>query len=177
MKHEDKHLVKCKICDKDIALGKMGEAALRSHEKSDSHRKFWESDASQVSMDKFTVPPLPTPSSTTKTTNPSISGLEKFVSKTDVLKAEVMWTIQTVVNHNSYKSNKTVGALFKAMFPDSKIAEKFTCGERKTAYFTVFGIAEYLRSLIISDIKGYFVILFDESLNKKNPSPANGFSC
>ena len=59
MKHEDKHLVKCKICDKDIALGKMGEAALRSHEKSDSHRKFSESDASQVSMDKFIVPPHP----------------------------------------------------------------------------------------------------------------------
>ena len=54
MKHEDKHLVKCKICDKDIALEKMGEAALRLHEKCDSHRKFSESDASQVSMDKFT---------------------------------------------------------------------------------------------------------------------------
>ena len=132
MKLEDKHLVKCKICDKDIALGKMGETALRSHEKSDSHRKFSESDASQVSMDTFTVPPPPPPSSTTKTTNPSTSSLEKFVSKTDVLKAEVMWTIQTVVNHNSYKSNETVGPLFKAMFPDSKIAEKFICGERKT---------------------------------------------
>ena len=95
----------------------MGEAALRSHEKSDSRRQFSESDASQVSMDKFTVPPPP--SSTTKTKNPSTSGLEKFVSKTDVLKAEVMWTIQTVVNHNSYKSNETVGLLFKAIFPDS----------------------------------------------------------
>ena len=30
-----------------------------------------------------------------------------------------MWTIQTVVNHNSYKSNETVGPLFKAMFPDT----------------------------------------------------------
>ena len=129
----------------------MGEAALRSNEKSDSHRKFSESDASQVSMDKFTVPPPPPPSSTTKTTNPSTSGLEKFVSKRDVFKAEV--TIQTVVNHNSYKSNETVGLLFKAMFPDSKIADKFSCGERKTAYFTVFGIAEYLRSLIISELK------------------------
>ena len=175
MKHKDKHLVKCKIFDKDIALGKMGEAALPWHEKSDSHRKFSESDASQVSMDKFIVPPPPPPSSTTKTTNPSTSGLEKFVSKTDVLKAEVMWTIQTVVNHNSYKSNETVGPLFKAMFPDSKIAEKFTCGERKTAYFTVFGIAEYLRSLIISDIKGYFVILFDESLNKKSQAKQMDF--
>ena len=51
--------------------------------------------------------------------NPSTSGLKKFVSKTDVLKAEVMWTIQTIVNHNSYKSNETVGPLFKAIFPDS----------------------------------------------------------
>ena len=86
-----------------------------------------------------------------------------------------MWTIQTVVNHNSYKSNETVGPLFKAMAPDSKIAEKFTCGECKTAYFNVFGIAEYLRSLIISDIKGYVVILFDESLNKKSQAKQMDF--
>ena len=150
MKHEDKHLVKCKICNKDIALGKMGEAALQSHEKSDSHRKFSESDASQVSMDKFTDPHPSPPSSTTKTTNPSTSGLEKFVSKTDVLKADVKWTIQTVVNHNSYKSNETVGPLFKAMFPDSKIAEKFTCGERKTAYFTVLYFRMALNLLCMS---------------------------
>ena len=101
-------------------------------------------------MDKFTDPHPSPPSSTTKTTNPSTSGLEKFVSKTDVLKAEVKWTIQTAVNHNSYKSNETVGPLFKAMFPDSKIAEKFTCGERKTAYFTVLYFRMALNLLCMS---------------------------
>ena len=39
----------------------------------------------------------------------------------------------------------------------------------------MFGIAEYLRSLIISDIKGYFVILFDESLNKKSQAKQMDF--
>ena len=107
-------MAKCKQCDKDIALGKMGEAALKSHEKSESHRKLSGASQLQVSMDTLTIPPPPpSASSNTKTTNPSTSGLDKFISKTDVLKAEVMWTIQTVVNHNSYKSNETSNRAFK----------------------------------------------------------------
>ena len=40
-------------------------------------------------------------------------------------------------------------------------------GERKTAYLAVFGIAEHFKKMLISDVKGPFVILFDESMNKK----------
>ena len=54
------------------------------------------------------------------------------------------------------------------MFPDSQIASKFTCGERKTAYLCVFGIAPYFIDLMKSEINGPYVVLFDESLNKKH---------
>ena len=53
------------------------------------------------------------------------------------------------------------------MFPDSQIAANFTCGERKTSYLCVFGIAEYFQKLLTSEIKGPYTIMFDESLNKK----------
>jgi len=33
--------------------------------------------------------------------------------------------------------NENVKVLFKAMFPDSQIAAKISCGERKTAYLCV----------------------------------------
>ena len=58
------------------------------------------------------------------------------------------------------------------MFPDSNIAGKFQCGERKPAYLAVYGDAEHLKSLLLLDITGFFVVLFDESLNK-----TNGFAC
>lgn len=56
------------------------------------------------------------------------------------------------------------------MFPDSQIAAKFTCGSRKTSYLCVFGLAEYLKEMLMKAVKGYFTILFDESLNKKSQS-------
>ena len=78
-----------------------------------------------------------------------------------------MWTLQTAFNHNSYKSNETVGIFLKTIFPDSQIDDRFQYGKKKTAYFSVCGIAEYLKSLIINDIRNFFNILFDESLKKK----------
>ena len=52
------------------------------------------------------------------------------------------------------------------MFPDSKIVDKFACGERKTSYMCCFGIAEHIKNTLIQEINSYFVIMFDESLNK-----------
>ena len=57
--------------------------------------------------------------------------------------------------------------LFSAMFPDSEIAKQFACGGQKAAYITVFGLAEHFKKLLKESVKGPFVVLFDESLNKK----------
>ena len=67
---------------------------------------------------------------------------------------------------NSNKSNENVGKVLKAMFPDSGIAAKFTCGG-KTPYMSVFGLAEHFIGLLKKEVSGYFAILFDENLNKK----------
>jgi len=53
------------------------------------------------------------------------------------------------------------------MFPDSSIAAKVTCGEKKTSYMCVFGLAEHFSRLLKDDVISCFSVLFDESLNKK----------
>lgn len=53
------------------------------------------------------------------------------------------------------------------MFPDSQIGAKFTCASRKTSYLCVVGLAEHFKEMLRKVVKGYFMILFDESLNKK----------
>lgn len=65
------------------------------------------------------------------------------------------------------------GSLFRRMFPDSNIASNFKCGETKSSYLTVFGIAPYFKSLVMERIKSAqngYVLLFDESLNQKTQS-------
>ena len=54
------------------------------------------------------------------------------------------------------------------MFPDSVIASKFSCGEKKTAYLCTFGLAKHFKELLMDEVKGAFTILFDESLNSKS---------
>lgn len=72
-------------------------------------------------------------------------------------------------SYYSYKSCEDVGDIFKAMFPDSDIAKQFTCGERKVAYLTTFGIAPHFSSLMKAKAKkeSGFVLLFDENLNRE----------
>ena len=60
------------------------------------------------------------------------------------------------------------GENFPAMFPDSAIASKFACGEKKTAYLCAFGLAKHFKELLMDEVKGAFTILFDESLNTKS---------
>ena len=58
------------------------------------------------------------------------------------------------------------------MFPDSEIAGRFACSERKMAYLCTFGIAPYFKSLLTVQVRreARFVLLFDESMNKTTKS-------
>ena len=120
-------------------------------------------EGSQQQAGRLNIPPPPdeiaTPASQQSTRG--------FLNKDDVLKAETLWTLKLVANHYSFNSSADMAKLFSAMFPDSEIAKQFTCGERKAAYITVFGLAEHFKKLLKESVKGPFVVLFDESLNKK----------
>lgn len=56
--------------------------------------------------------------------------------------------MKVVNSHYSFRSCADNSALFVAMFPDSNIAKDNKCGERKTAYLAIFGIAPHFLSLI-----------------------------
>ena len=84
-----------------------------------------------------------------------------------MLKAEKLQTLKPITSHYSLNSSKDTSQLFSAMFPDSQIARQFVCGERKAAYCCLFGLAEHFKKLLQDSVSGPFVVLFDESLNKK----------
>jgi len=85
-----------------------------------------------------------------------------------VTKAEVLWALRIVTKHQSYRSCDELKDIFQCMFPDSKIAQKFTLGAAKVAYMIVYGLAPYFRTALIDTVsKCYvFVVCFDEALNK-----------
>ncbi len=89
-------------------------------------------------------------------------------SRNETLTAEVLWALKVANSHYSYKSCEDTGQLFQSMFPDSKIAASFACGERKCSYLCTFGLAPYFKKLTLADVskQSVYVMLFDESLNR-----------
>ena len=94
--------------------------------------------------------------------------LTSFVASTDCLTAEVLWVMNSICCHYSYKSQEATSQLFSRIFPDSAIARKFSCGECKTAYLACFGLAPFIESSLCDSVKSVnqYVLMFDESLNK-----------
>ena len=91
-----------------------------------------------------------------------LTDVTSYVSRQDILRAEILWTMKLCASHYSYKSSDDASRLFAAMFPDSAISTKFTCGERKSNYLMCHGLAPYFKELREQDA---FVLLFDESYN------------
>ena len=77
--------------------------------------------------------------------------------------------LNIVDSHYSFNSSANSSDLYKCMFPDSQIAESFTCGIDKCQYLPKFGIAPYFANVLSKKVKSVhtdYVLLYDESHNK-----------
>lgn len=88
--------------------------------------------------------------------------------KSDTIKAEIMWCLETVMSHKSLRVAEKDITVMRRMFSDSQIAAKIQLGRDKISYMIMFGIAPYYRSELEETLQktSFVVIGFDESLNK-----------
>eukprot|EP00731_Ephydatia_muelleri_P009822 Em0005g408a len=90
--------------------------------------------------------------------------------------------IEAIKSHESNAKHRGLAAVAFAAAPirsflqpstfssalDSEVAKNFSCSESKARYMATFGLAPYLLELLMDKVKDdCFVLLFDESLNKK----------
>lgn len=159
------HRAKCKPCAKTFDIAAMGESALKSHVKSSKHDGNVKAAVSST-MKNFLVPsqseqPVdPTPSQS--------ADLDSVCKKHElVTDAEILWALKVTTSHYSYNSCSQTNDLFRRMFPDSEVAQAFSCGEQKTKYVVCHGLRPFFLSSLQReiDLRNYYVVLFDESLN------------
>ena len=86
---------------------------------------------SSPSSENLTVPPPPREPPRNQ---PSSSQISSYFSKEDVLSAEILWAIKTLVAHYSSNSSAGTDKLFAKVFLDSQIAKQFQCGKTKCSY-------------------------------------------
>ncbi|GBN16550.1 hypothetical protein AVEN_227752-1 [Araneus ventricosus] len=111
------------------------------------------------------ITPTPKESSTDLARDNTIT---PFIESTQCLDAELKWSLKCIESYYSYNSCKDISNLFREMFPDSKIAEKFSCGPTKCSYLISFGIAPYIKGVLFKCLGelNVYSLMFDEALNK-----------
>ena len=185
-------MAKCNVCKCTIEVSSMGKSALDSHMKSKKHEdrvnvstksntlltawvqqnEMSRAKASSASTDQQPSTSLSqqsyTPQQSSSTIIPESSTMQSYISKDDVSRAEILWTLNMITNHYSFNSSKHSSMLFQTMFPDSDIAKKIACGATKIKYLSVFGLAPYYEQKLLTtlDEVPYYSISFDESFNR-----------
>ena len=122
-------------------------------------------------------PPTETPSAETPSTSTGGATITKCIARGDVVNAEVLWAVKTVLSYFSANSSSSAGDLFRKMFPESQIAQRFNCGKTKCTYLITHRFAPYFHNnllLILREGDVKYVISFDESLEQSSTAGADG---
>ena len=174
----DNTKARCKFCRRTFSLSNMGEPSQKSHAQGKKHQSIIQRSEKNPSVKDFLEKKDVAEASTSEESGPSTlvmsssveqksSFVTKFALTKEHHKAEIIWALKSVMSHFSYNSAHDITDIFKAMFPDSSIAQHMSCGPTKLSYLISFGIAPYFRDLLLADLKqtSCFVVSFDESFN------------
>ena len=189
----DRHKAMCVLCDRSFELGNMGRKALQSHANGVKH-KVLESTRGKIQSEHEPISHHWARVTEGCTESSTLSGgmeyaasssdqcpsslsvpqsekktIDSFLAKDATLEAEILWAITTVMEHYSANSCENTNHLFPRMFPDSKIAQKFSCGKTKCGYLIKFGLAPYFHKQVVSAVSQpeiLYSVSFDESFNK-----------
>lgn len=94
--------------------------------------------------------------------------IETFLLPQAVTEAEILWCLATVSNHVSKRGAASLAKGFPRLFWDSEIAKKCALSRSKISYCLTFGLSPYFADELRKSVSdaSFFVVLFDESLNK-----------
>jgi hypothetical protein len=157
----------CTLCRTgDLDCSNKGWKAVEQHMQKEKHNKNL-NILKNNSKFGFSM----TSTSTSSTNIIQLVELDKSLPFDDqVTKAEILWALKSVQQGFSYKNSDETGKLFRSMFPDSKLAEKFSIQHSKMSYIISHGLGPYFHDRLIEDIKNCqrFVLCFDEQTNNQN---------
>lgn len=94
--------------------------------------------------------------------------MKRYLLRENVTRAEIIWALETISSHSSFRTASSEAALFRLMFPDSEIASKIQLSRTKVSYLITYGIAPYFSNDLFHLLKNCtnLVVEFDETLNK-----------
>ena len=197
----DPFSARCRICFKTFSVASMGFVQIDSHAKGAKHKSamqqirgqsFFKPTASTSSdlcaedsavasttawSSSASTDAVPSVSASTGSSTVQLAMPKKTVHwlpvsmDEKVIKAEALFALKLVSSNYSFASFDTMPETCKLAFPDSEIAQKMTLSSTKVAYTVVHGLAPYVKSEFLKDIRHasvpYFSVYFDETTTKQ----------
>lgn len=126
----NQHEARCTLCKKNIRLGTLGIKALESHAKSVKHvMQMRELRQARYLSIQSPADPRPPPATQLSATAVQVPGtatatqgiIDVAMGSAPTLRAEILWTLQTVVKHQSYNSNEGIGKLFPRLLKNMTV--------------------------------------------------------
>ena len=120
----------------------------------------------------FFKPRSSTSSSETVPSTPSVLGekqstIELHLEKSSAMKAEIIWTLKSVMGGYSARSNEDMNETLAAIFPEFEATKLFQMSRSKSVYVVNHGLAPYFKSVLKTNLykADFLVYSSDESLN------------
>ena len=166
VKYKQNTRSRCSVCHKVIELWSSGKLALTDHEKGQKHRN------SLPKVQNFSKPRSSTSSGETAPLTPSVSAekqstIELHLEKSSATKAEIIWTIKSVMCGYSARLNEDMNETLAAIFPEFEATKLIQMSRSKSIYVVNHGLAPYFKSVLKTNLHktDFLVYSFDESLN------------
>ena len=115
---------RCSVCDKVIELSSSGKSALTDYGKGQKHTNVLSK------VQNFFKPRSSTSSSETTPSTLSASAekqstIEPHLEKSSATKAEIIWTLKSVMSGHSARSNDDMNETLAAVFPEFEATKLF----------------------------------------------------
>ena len=159
-KGQNEYQAYCQFCDVQVKCDNAGKTQLLQHSKQKKHI-----DAIKHSVDKKQKKLVAFSKQSGESSACSSQSLG-LITPGDSMNAEIFWLAKVSVSNLSLRSLDNIGDLFRAMFPDSKIAANFKLSHTSASYMIADGMSKYFTQLIVKDLvksKLPFCIHFDET--------------
>ena len=149
-KKDSRRSIYCLLCNTEFSAAHAGAGAITQHIKGKKHTEKAENKKNSVRLEvsnnakevEKDAEPEAGPSNT----------MTGFLSSEAVTRAEIIWTLQGVRTHLSYRSTASSATIFKDMFPDSAIASQVQLGKDKVAYGNNYGLSPFYEQEFVSKI-------------------------
>ena len=168
-KGKDEYHGYCFFCNADIKCDNGGKVQLLKHCTQKKHKDAMKhaKNKNQAKLTAFTTTNPEVPSSSSSIQSKSV-GL--FTVSDATLEAEIYWLAKVASSNYSLRSTDHIGDLFRAMFPDSKIAEKFKLSRTSASYMIGQGLSPHFTQVLIADLSASelpFSVHFDETTSSQ----------